>query len=1424
MNYVQDNARMSSLRIADFFVVVGLDEEVIPFCHATRILGIDRLNVTEVSFAAKVLDRYPLVDRADAVFPEGAELFSFPSGVSIYDMPPAPKFHSFIHTSEEGTHSLGCCLQFFEPMSDAVICRMKTLFEDGQLPEKEKINWASYFVPKAIILISRWPFIEGFREVLCQFYRMSLTPTELPLERYICNFIDDVPAPPKEGQKDVNYYILDQIVSFKCPPLNQPNAWSSLPAQPLFECLDPENILKVFTAVLTERQTVFISSQLSLLTLAAETVTSLMYPLRWVHVYVPVLPLPLIGILAAPLPFIVGILTSHLEEDDCYISEETVRVYLDENRVEEGSIGSLPTIPEKRRKKILSTIQSSAGAFANRDDAWRQCRLPLYDSAYAMAMRPDEIDGVDHSGQVSEVELRCAFLNFFVAILMDYRKYMITDVRGEIFDYANFLSQCSESSREFMEHMLASQAFSQFIESRLLEDERNPDVAFFDESITAKRNRSTMRMSTVETPLLSDKETYMNSRTHIPTKPDVTNLPREGPFQPSTVFPQLRPHLFAALRPNTVSLGESMALRKMHTVLRRTPKKGDSPVRSPTLRRAVSHNSATKLSTLRSPLLDASPVPPSSGAGAAPSSAPRAGFRFGFDSDSGPQLETQKSPMASKGLDGNALKTPVGCCLSMYVCILAQLGRRQAMRSNKKVWGKLPLSTRHILMEYGGGKGTGTTSRQSVSGYSSLGSGSAESSGNSSRSSRGSKSSVGRSRSRSKDRGSSDSSVRRSQSGSKKLGLGGGMSVGGHNVHRLGSLEVNRLGSSEVYNISSSDVSRSGSMASIMMTPSDKSNTSDISEFSIGGTSNDVLHSGSMALEAGADPSAFGAPSGRGSPELGLSPAPSDDEGEEPSASRSSRQNKELGASERRGNARNGKARELFASPVSPMRENDNGGIRGDMSSSSRDMSTDSYDSVVLRAGRVVRSGSFDVLPVPVELSSMQDNPKLVAPTIRAFDSEGSTMEVALEILSLFSVAKEAPDDMPFRLLADTTAISFDMDKAVYLMAVMEDEGIMPDSKIASGVSIALSSSTSPFLNSLNALDVLRAAGWGKLHRHLKSRGVDGLEEFMLDLHERKTEEQERQRRANATAAVKSIADASADPLRTAMELETVLEEGQTDSDSKWSIFSNMERAFSTGSTPTKTSTRFNSFTPGMSVVGEESKTADGLSDSDEGNDDEGGAYSNDLGSMEWIDFQTFHPASVENASLPKWQRRYVRSISQNLQQRMQWSDEILTRAHPGLHVDLVHEFGTTCLNSLCGHTITPLELDRLWTPDPNNYTVCCPECQRSFVPRFAVVSSSPNWVGSDGPHTELWCEYLSPWSLRKEVLTVLKEYGIDVLLSDGFRRHSHQHTVVFWNLVIACRMRGLPYSFLVPDASDHTKGPSSQEIIAFGRKGKSRT
>jgi len=99
-----------------------------------------------------------------------------------------------------------------------------------------------------------------------------------------------------------------------------------VPLKCFSEALDPENLIQVFNAALCERQILFVSSQYSLLTYAAETIISLMYPFNWTHVYIPLLPLPLIGVVQAFMPFIVGVHSSFLENPEFQLLDETVVV------------------------------------------------------------------------------------------------------------------------------------------------------------------------------------------------------------------------------------------------------------------------------------------------------------------------------------------------------------------------------------------------------------------------------------------------------------------------------------------------------------------------------------------------------------------------------------------------------------------------------------------------------------------------------------------------------------------------------------------------------------------------------------------------------------------------------------------------------------------------------------------------------------------------------------------------------------------------------------------------------------------------------------------------------------------------------------------------------------------------------------------
>lgn len=145
-------------------------------------------------------------------------------------------------------------------------------------------------------------------------------------------------------------------------------------------------------------------------------------------------------------------------------------------------------------------------------------------------------------------------------------------------------------------------------------------------------------------------------------------------------------------------------------------------------------------------------------------------------------------------------------------------------------------------------------------------------------------------------------------------------------------------------------------------------------------------------------------------------------------------------------------------------------------------------------------------------------------------------------------------------------------------------------------------------------------------------------------------------------------------------------------------------------------------------------------------------------------------------------------------------ANRVLDVLYPDLHIDLSHPHGIGCPNIKCQKLLTFIEVINNFSSNIHQYTVTCPYCILDFVPRFTVYSSLETWEGSEGKGTLLWCEFLSPWTLQKEILSIIESNGISSIISSSFRDPTinSQYSTIFWNLMIYCRHYGLPYAFLI--------------------------
>ena len=195
-------------------------------------------------------------------------------------------------------------------------------------------NMDSLYFTKAIVIISKFAYFQFFKEYLTQVYQYIRDKPfgkceVIPIERYLRIFVQETLIVPP------GIDIQLQVYGPKSPLLLRNPAFNDLPLsqvslQPLLKCLDKRNLLKIFTGLTLERSILFTSNNPTLLYYASHGLLSLLYPLEWQTVYIPIVP-PTereLEITQAPNPTVLGIYASLLDQVEVTSSVSKILNYI----------------------------------------------------------------------------------------------------------------------------------------------------------------------------------------------------------------------------------------------------------------------------------------------------------------------------------------------------------------------------------------------------------------------------------------------------------------------------------------------------------------------------------------------------------------------------------------------------------------------------------------------------------------------------------------------------------------------------------------------------------------------------------------------------------------------------------------------------------------------------------------------------------------------------------------------------------------------------------------------------------------------------------------------------------------------------------------------------------------------------------------
>ncbi|XP_053273330.1 DENN domain-containing protein 1B isoform X3 [Pleuronectes platessa] len=257
------------------------------------------------------------------------------------------------------------------------------------------------------------------------------------------------PVGHPEGQEGVPYFIAPDPRSLPSIPENRN-------LTELIVAVDVGNLLQLYASMLFERRILIFASKLSTLTSCVHAFSTLLYPMYWQHIFIPILPPHLLDYCCAPMPYLIGVHTS-LAEVRSRGLEEVVILNVDTNTLE---------TPFDDLKRIPSDVMSGLKLCLKRQAVSPGCGVSL------------------------------AFLKAQALLFGGYRDALQTQKEGEIcFSEKMFLDHKSPSMRQFLQSAIHLQLFKQFIDGRLdiLNKGKEPDDLFEEEILKCEAAAGTSK-------------------------------------------------------------------------------------------------------------------------------------------------------------------------------------------------------------------------------------------------------------------------------------------------------------------------------------------------------------------------------------------------------------------------------------------------------------------------------------------------------------------------------------------------------------------------------------------------------------------------------------------------------------------------------------------------------------------------------------------------------------------------------------------------------------------------------------------------------------------------------------------------------------------------------------------------------------------
>jgi hypothetical protein len=342
-----------------------------------------------------------------------------------------------------------------------------------------EINKRKYvYIPHCICLISKNPYFSQMEKCLesIMLTLKNKTIKEKELNEIITYCVGSIPSPYINTSISFIMPNCSDIIELS-PCFYQEINILGINTASLVETLTINNIIVLLRLLLFEQKILFVSDDIDNLTKVSLNLISLLYPLNWIHIYIPIVSEKMLKYLQSFLPFFSGmhrslfaqkkvqelLVTSH---NDLYIFD-----------IDNNTLNISCNLLKKKKVNPTKFLNKNVPNFPKKINDMIISQLNILKSYYKNP--PPDVDNTISNN----IKIKLLFIQVFIELLYNYKKYLVTIGDLPVFNSNDFVKEKPNNEQTFYKEFTSTQLYQLFIQNSMKYINDKNSKFYFDELI-----------------------------------------------------------------------------------------------------------------------------------------------------------------------------------------------------------------------------------------------------------------------------------------------------------------------------------------------------------------------------------------------------------------------------------------------------------------------------------------------------------------------------------------------------------------------------------------------------------------------------------------------------------------------------------------------------------------------------------------------------------------------------------------------------------------------------------------------------------------------------------------------------------------------------------------------------------------------------